>query len=461
MRRKVSECLRKEALFFLALLAGLVIAVLLPIRPAYSMTEKRELAKWPEFKLENFMNGTYFSEIDLWFSDTFPFRDQLTTANAQIKQYYGFHSLEIHGDSGADQDEIPDIAAVEKKKDTQEETVKKTEPETEIETEAETESEKQGIAAGDIDEKVGDGNSDGAAAIENLGAIFVTGKTGYGYYYFTKEQTDRYISMVNRLQKKLGGRANLYDIVVPTAIDLTLDERTRNKISSSNQEKAIQYMYYQMEDGVKCVDIFPNLKAHSDEYIYFNTDHHWTALGAYYAYETFIKEKGDTPHKLSEYEPLEIKGFHGSYYSESGKAASLKDERDTIHAYIPIGTNKLTYTDRKGNTVDYKVVMDVNGWNEGALYSAFIGGDNPWSVVENPQITDGSACLLVKESFGNAFAPFLVDHYQYVYIVDYRYCEERISSLVEQYKISDVILMNNVAATSSKSRLNDMDKIYR
>lgn len=455
MRKKVSECLRKEFFFFLSLLMGLVIAVLLPLRPSYSMTEKRELAKWPEFTFKEFMDGTYFGGIDLWFSDTFPFRDQMTTANAQVKQYYGFHSLEIHGDSGATGDEIPDIAVNVKKKDTQNETVLETE------TEVETESEKQGIGADDIDEKVGDGNSDGAAAIENLGAIFVTGKTGYGYYYFTQEQTDRYISMVNRLQNKLKGKASLYDIVVPTAIDLTLDERTRNKISSSNQEKAIQYIYYQMDEDVRCVDIFQNLKAHSDEYIFFRTDHHWTALGAYYAYEEFIKEKGGVPHKLSDYESLEIKGFHGSYYSESGKAASLKDERDTIHAYLPIGTNKLTYTDRKGNTVDYRVVMDVNGWNENALYSAFIGGDNPWSVVENPQITDGSACLLVKESFGNAFAPFLVDHYQYVYIADYRYCEEEISSLVDKYKISDVILMNNVAATSSKSRLNDMEKVYR
>ena len=36
--------------------------------------------------------------------------------------------------------------------------------------------------------------------------------------------------------------------------------------------------------GVDTVDVFSALSAHSDENIYYRTDHHWTSLGAYYAY---------------------------------------------------------------------------------------------------------------------------------------------------------------------------------
>ena len=42
--------------------------------------------------------------------------------------------------------------------------------------------------------------------------------------------------------------------------------------------------------------------------------------------------------------------------------------------------------------------------------------DRPYNVVENPAITDGSACLVIKDSYGNALIPFLVDHYQYLYL---------------------------------------------
>jgi len=53
-------------------------------------------------------------------------------------------------------------------------------------------------------------------------------------------------------------------------------------------------------------------------------------------------------------------------------------------------------------------------------------------VIENKDLTDGSACIVVKESFGNAFIPFLVDHYQKIYVVDYRYWTGSISELAEK-----------------------------
>ncbi|MDO5410632.1 MAG: DHHW family protein [Lachnospiraceae bacterium] len=491
--------MKKELLFFAALLTGMIISLLLPLRPAYSATEKRTLTKWPSFQLESFLDGTYYKQVDLWFSDTFPFRDQLTTLNASMKQYYGFHTMEIYGDNmNARQDEIPDIpsggklaggktaedvqkadgkTAEEIQKADKDAGAKKTDDgnavgrkNTDSENSAGTkeadrtksqESEKP-VQASDVNNKVANGKSGQKAKdVENLGSLFITGGVGYSYYYFTQKETDQYIGMLNSLAGKLEGKAKVYDVVVPTAIDLTLDPATRNKISSSNQEKALDYMYYNMEDTVNKVNVFQNMKKHSDEYIYFKTDHHWTALGAYYAYETLMESMGKTPHALSDFETMKFDNFHGSYYSESGKAASLENVRDTITAYIPMGTNKMKFTNQKGEKVTYQVVANVKGWNENSLYSAFIGGDNPLTVISNPKIKDGSSCLLVKESFGNAFAPFLVDHYQYVYVVDYRYYNGTVSGLVNEKGIDDVIIMNNIAAVSTASRLKDMETVYR
>lgn len=89
--------------------------------------------------------------------------------------------------------------------------------------------------------------------------------------------------------------------------------------------------------------------------------------------------------------------------------------------------------------------------NPGNRYNAFIFGDNPLTTIDNPQITDGSACLLIKESYGNAFAPYLVDHYAHVYVVDYRYYKDSLASLIKDKGITDVIFVNNAMAISEKN----------
>ena len=67
--------------------------------------------------------------------------------------------------------------------------------------------------------------------------------------------------------------------------------------------------------------------------------------------------------------------------------------------------------------------------------------------------------MVVKESFGNAFVPFLVSHYQTVYVVDYRYWEGSISQLVAEKGIQDVILCNNISATRSGALVDAMGTV--
>lgn len=69
------------------------------------------------------------------------------------------------------------------------------------------------------------------------------------------------------------------------------------------------------------------------------------------------------------------------------------------------------------------------------------------TVIKNKAIKDGSSCVVVKESFGNVFVPYLADHYQNVYVIDYRYWSGKLSSFVQKKKVQDVILLNNISMT--------------
>ncbi len=206
---------------------------------------------------------------------------------------------------------------------------------------------------------------------------------------------------------------------------------------------------YGMMNGVKTVDIFDTLKAHKDEYIFFRTDHHWTADGAYYAYEDFCKTKGITAIPRDKRKTDTFKGFLGSFYSTL-QNSDMKNNPDTIYAYEPIGTNDMTYWNEDGSEQKWNVIMDVNGWDKGTMYSTFVGGDTPMAVIENPNVTDGSSCVVMKESYGNAFIPFLVDHYSKIYIIDYRYSQVNILDFVKSKKVNDFICINNISLIGDK-----------
>ena len=67
--------------------------------------------------------------------------------------------------------------------------------------------------------------------------------------------------------------------------------------------------------------------------------------------------------------------------------------------------------------------------------------------AENRSLPDAPNCIVVKESFGNCFVPFLTQNFHHVYAIDYRkYYNEPIDKLVEKYNIDCVIIMPYITA---------------
>ena len=187
----------------------------------------------------------------------------------------------------------------------------------------------------------------------------------------------------------------------------------------------------------------------------------WTAnWWAYYAYNVFIWQEGKTANSLDSYEKMMFSDFKGSFYRQSG-VTSLGNNPDTVEAYKPVGTNRMEMINNRDEHIDYNVITDVSGWSSTSKYSTFIGGDNKFVHINNPEINQESSILVVKESFGNAFVPFLVDHYKNVYVVDYRYFNGTVSELVDRYNIGTVLMLNNIAATSTDSRVSEMENVCR
>ena len=216
-----------------------------------------------------------------------------------------------------------------------------------------------------------------------------------------------------------------------------------------------------MNGNVKSVALYDALLAHRTEYVYFRTDHHWTATGAYYAYEQFCKAKGITPTPLASYKVDEYDGFLGTFYRDSNQNAAMGANPDKVVAYHPLSTEAtLDYGDSENASLTRgKIIYDESTAPASLKYGAFITGDNAYSVINNPDVTDGSRCIVVKESFGNAFVPFLTDHYQTIYVLDYRYWKGSISQFAVDKGVQDVLFVNNLSAIRSTALVSDLHNV--
>ena len=227
--------------------------------------------------------------------------------------------------------------------------------------------------------------------------------------------------------------------------DITILAEEVKELGGTNQVDAIEYLYSLYDSGVHPVDVAPKLREHTDDYIYFRTDHHWTALGAYYGYEAFCEEKGIDAEDRDDMEYLNMGDFLGSFYSQLSSAAMAANP-DYVEAWVPNGTNEMRLWDEDGIVSDdYNVITDTSEWDITGKTMAFIMGDQALQRIDNPAIDDGSACLLIKDSYGDFLAPWLVDHYQTVYVGDFRYFQGNIDDFVRENDIDDLIFCNNVS----------------
>ncbi|MBS7359109.1 MAG: hypothetical protein KIG53_00730 [Oscillospiraceae bacterium] len=440
-KSNVNEALlTRVLLFFIVLYIGTVISFMIPLRPTYSESEKRDLTKFPKANLVTVLSGSFFDDISLWFSDTFPFREQLTKLNTSLRGLYGFDSISIHGDI-AQGDDIPDVPLDIPVTDTTETSVVETTgeqttlpPATEALTESTTKSN---------------------VKIQTMGAIVVIGNSAFEYYNFSNTLAPQYIQAVNNIKSASGNKSNVYSMIIPTSIEIKIDESVRKNINTSDQRKALDYFNASIKN-CSVIDVYNAEMAHRNEYTYFRTDHHWTARGAYYAYEQWAITKGVTPVPLENYETRSFDGFLGTFYSSSEKSSALSKTPDFVEAYLPYNNVTSKVVENNGNSYNWEVIADVTNYGESLKYLTFIGGDQPLFTIKNNDLSDGSSCLVIKDSYGNAMVPFLIPHYENIYVIDPRHYNSTLSDFTTNNKVDDIIFISNISTTRNSVFIDAM-----
>lgn len=455
---------RLAAPFFTVLFALGVIALILPLRPTESMREKRRLAQFPEFTVKTLVSGDFFDGVSTWYSDTFPGRegwlDVATTLNgmhgitknvisySQINQPAVEETLPpIAVETPAPPAESAEPGGIDAEPTPTPEPTPVPTPEPtpyyeEIDTP--TESVETWGGLGDNDEKVIHG-----AALQIGGAAFEK-------FVFNEGLTTLNANMVSRaagIAKEYDVR--FFDMPIPASVGILLSSDLLDRLGMDDQGKAIAFKFEKESDDVLKVNVFNTLIRHNSEYIYFRTDHHWSALGAYYAYETFCRVAGFEPVPLSEYTEMDMGDFLGSFYSTSPQPSKL--ETDHLYAYYPPGDIVMDIY-KNGTTFTADPVIDMSKSSIFNKYMAFLGGDHTMTVLTNNDLPDAPNCVVYKDSYSNPFVLYLTQHYHRVYALDFRqYDAMGMRSFIQAYHINDVILAESMSKAMGYGAYEQLD----
>ena len=458
------------------LVTGLAVAfialfLLIAKRPEISELEKRRLAEFPEFSVKTLLNGEFASGLHEWYVDTVPNRDGLQLVGADILALKGFHPEEgvIHGyvPRSEETEYVPSTGPVTDPPETEPvtepgtepgtepetepgtepetlpggETEPGTEPATEPETEPATEPETEPVIIPETDEIIDrEKLPEEDEGLKN--GILVYKKRAINFYWGSLYYADRYVNALEQFYNDLGGRVNVWSMTTPTGVAYYLPDKYNNSSYTQDQKEHIDYIAARLKNA-RNVDVYGALARHKNEDIFFRTDHHWAPLGAYYAAQEFAKTAGVPFADLSQYQECVIPNYVGSMYMYTNYDPTLKKYPDDIVYHKPQNNYECWFYN--GNLQNgYKTSYFRND----NTYCVFIGSD--MTVVRiNTDVKNGRKLMIIKDSYGNALAPYLINSFEEIWVVDMRYVNVNPVKIMKEYGTTDLIFCTNLFSCCS------------
>lgn len=241
------------------------------------------------------------------------------------------------------------------------------------------------------------------------------------------------IKSFSESQKKIPVRMML----VPDAANM-LNHSLPALAKPEDQTQMFSMVRKDLGDSVEWIDVSTELNKHKTEKIYYKTDHHWTTLGAFYAFQAAAPSlgiEGDLSGKYVSYAVSD--SFNGMLASKSGVNLG---EKEQIDIYVPTEEDTDLIVDYVDEGKRSTSLYDSSKLKEKDQYTVFLGGNSSLLDIRTVS-TSTKRLLLVKDSFANSFIPFLTPYYREIVVVDPRYYSGTINDLMDSYRISEVLFL--------------------
>lgn len=307
-----------------------------------------------------------------------------------------------------------------------------------------------------------------AAAMERLAGkkevngVYI-GKDGYllekySSSDFEDAQIEKNISILSSFLNDTAesyGKEHVTCLMIPDKADAMPKKLPTHASASIEKDRfVIAELGNRLQEPDILLDAGPVLRAHQNEYIYYRTDHHWTTLGAYYAYCAWADQTGHSAGQLEDYDRETIfTDFYGTTYNK----AHIKVPMDSVELFHSEIESGIQVNEDDGEVVSssfYFPETAAEGFNR---YNVFLSKNTAKIQISTKTKTNRSL-LLVKDSFANCFVPFLAGDYDEILMVDCRYEKENVRDLLAEHEeITDVLVMYSTKKFMQDTNLNALD----
>jgi len=255
---------------------------------------------------------------------------------------------------------------------------------------------------------------------------------------FNPQQISKNLQALEKFVGKTKQNADVHVMMVPTK-SWVLREKLPAFAPHYKEQKFYDALQQKLEKEDVLISVEPVLDAHKEEEIYYRTDHHWTTLGAWYAYEQYTKAVGGDLQRAQGKKKFRCisKDFYGTTYAKINYAR----QADKIEIYEPADKLRVVYNMGEKKT---KTLYDFSFLKTADQYSVFTGGNQ--AVLEiTGGIKNGKTLLLIKDSFANSILPFLAEDYEKLVVVDLRQLNVSGDRLLEMFSPTDILILYNSA----------------
>lgn len=265
---------------------------------------------------------------------------------------------------------------------------------------------------------------------ENNNVIY--GKDGYLFTKFTVsnyKQFEKNINSINKFIERHNDK-NIKVLFAPTAPGILTDKIPMKGAPVIDTEYILNYAKENLKNSENTLlDVKPVLSEHSDEYIYYRTDHHWTTLGAYYAYEEYMSKINKEYTPLESYESVEVENFLGTHFS---KSKNFNVKPDTL---MYIKSDAKINIDGKENDIYEYEKLDTRD-----KYAMFMRGNPGQASIKG---NGEGKVMVIKDSYANCFMPFMINDFEQIDIFDLRYISLGLDKIIEENNYDQILILYN------------------
>lgn len=405
-----------NVLLFFSLVLGFPILLLISPKEKASKDEKRKLAEFPVFTSQSYLRGTWTKRVDDYIDDHFPFREALIHTTPFFHAAKGFQLKNAER-----------VVVVPKKK----------------ETSSDTKEEKRDTLAF-LDEF--EENFSGSMLIID-GCVYPLGGG-------SPKMSKHFAKMVSEYAEKFPN-VRVFSAVAP--LSSAFIPAAKYKHFNVQNKKTLLAIKENLTNGAIFSDVFEELNNHAATKLYFGTDHHWKPLGAYYAYVAFCKSAGLEPIALEQMTKKIKYNFLGTMYQYTHDPSVLAHP-DTMEYWEPKVETEAFNLGAYGTSKGSRAKVFYNTSSGGNTYSTFLGGDHPLMRIKT-SVKNGKKAVVIKNSMGNAFAVFLISHYEEIWVVDLRYSKQNLTRIIQENNINDVVFAVGMYAAMSHGTIGMMRRL--